>query len=353
MRPTTTDSVPGRLALHLAGGTLRDERRLAARFGDWRAVAPDDWTQAGLAAGLSERLAMVLSRGLDSRERERCEALGIRLVGVDEPGAPPGLVHLHRPPLLLSVRGRWPPPLDTLAVVGARAATACGRHVAGSLGRLAAGAGWAVVSGLARGVDRHVLQACHERGGWALAVLGTGIDVAYPRENRALQDSLARGGTVVSEFGLGRRPDRWTFPRRNRIIAALSRAVVVVEAGQRSGALITAAHGLELGRDVFAVPGNLDAPLAVGCNRLIADGAQPLWDLELFEQLLRDSREGTDEVPRPTVDPLVERLGHGPLTADELATALGQPLPEVRARLMALELEGAVRRLAGARFTPR
>lgn len=352
MEDARIDPLPGRLALHVAGATLRDGRRLAARFGDWRAVSADDWRRAGLAEGLVRRLSRVLEQGLGEREAERCRELGIRLVAPEEPDAPVGLGHLHRPPLLLAVRGRWPPPEDTLAVVGARAASAYGCHVARALGRLAVRCGWVVASGLARGVDRHVLEACHDRGGWGLAVLGTGLDVAYPRQNRALQDALARGGTVVSEFALGTRPDRWTFPRRNRILAALARAVVVVEAGPRSGALITAQHGLELGRDVFAVPGPIDGEASRGCNRLLADGATPLWDLDVFAELLRENRESTAAV-RPQADPLLASLERSPATADELAGQLGEPVSTVRARLLALELEGAVERLAGSRYTPR
>ena len=286
-------------------------------------------------------------------EIRRCQELGIRLVSRRDETYPAVLGQLHRPPLVLAVRGRWPPHPQTLAIVGARAATPSGRQIAASFASRAAELGVAVISGLARGVDRWALMATVEAHGWALGVLGCGIDVAYPRENRALQDRMARSGTVISEFPLGRRPDRWTFPRRNRIIAALSKAVLVIEASQRSGALITASHALELGREVWAVPGAIDAELSAGCNRLILDGALPAISVDLLGEFLGLTAESPSGISKPERDPLLAALERSSLSADELARAAGLDAGETASRLLALQLEGAVQRLDGGLYIRR
>lgn len=344
------------LALHLAGGTVRDDQALARRFGvggQWRHSTPDAWREAGLSAGLVQRLSGQASLKGAELEARRCQELGIRLVSRRDESYPEVLGQLHRPPLVLAVRGRWPPDPQTLAIVGARAATPSGRQIAASFATRAASLGVAVISGLARGVDRWALMATVEAQGWALGVLGCGIDVAYPRENRALQDRMARSGTVISEFPLGQRPDRWTFPRRNRIIAALSKAVLVVEAGQRSGALITASHALELGREVWAVPGPIDAELSVGCNRLILDGALPAISVDLLGEFLGFSAAARPCGPPAERDPLLAALGHSSLSVDELARAAGLDAQEAASRLLALQLEGAVQRLDGGLYIRR
>jgi len=238
-----------------------------------------------------------------------------------------------------------------VAMVGARAATAYGLRVARRAGRAASAAGLGVVSGLARGIDRAALEGCVDGGGWPVAVLGCGIDIAYPPQNRALQERIGEVGTLVSEFAPGQRPDRWTFPRRNRVIAALARAVLVVEAGERSGALITVEHAADLGREILAVPGPIDARQSVGCNRLLADGATPLLDPDELGPLL-----GVASAPAARAadgDPLLAALGDGSCDADTLAQRLGWSPARTRSRLIALELAGAVRRTAGGRWERR
>jgi len=285
-------------------------------------------------------------------ELRRCRELGIRLVSARHDDYPSLLMHLHRPPLILSVRGLWPPERKTLAIVGARAATGLGRRTAALFATRASELGVPVISGLARGIDRWALAAAVDAGGWALAVLGCGMDVAYPRENRELQARMARCGTLISEFPLGMRPDRWTFPRRNRIIAALSKAVLVVEAGERSGALITASHALDLGREVWAVPGAIDAELSIGCNRLILDGALPAISVDLLAEFLGMAATGRVDTAAES-DPLLVALGDSSLSVDELSEAAGIDARSTAGRLMALQLEGRVRRLPGGRYVKR
>lgn len=366
------------LALHLAGGTLAawqavgesveagnglfgaDEdgwrrARLAAgcegRLLAARAGRRDDRSREGHPSAVASRLEALQAPGALTRQRERLGELGVRMVGWRSPSYPPDLLALPQPPLALAILGRWPAPPQALAMVGSRAATAYGLRVARRAGRSAAGLGLAVVSGLARGIDRAALEGCEEGGGWMVAVLGCGIDIAYPPQNRALQQRIAEHGTLVSEFALGQRPDRWTFPRRNRVIAALADAVLVVEAGERSGALITVDHAVEIGRDILAVPGPIDAPLSRGCNRLLADGATPLLEpARLGDALGLAPRPARDEVPD---DPLLAALGDGACDIDALARRVGWALPRTRSRLIALELAGAVQRGLSGRWERR
>ncbi|MBM3985686.1 MAG: DNA-processing protein DprA, partial [Planctomycetes bacterium] len=205
-----------------------------------------------------------------------------------------------------------------------------------------------IVSGLARGIDRAAHEAALAEGGWPVAVLGNGLRRPYPPENAALQLEIARRGTLLTEFRLDHPPDTWTFPRRNRLIAALAHTVLVVEADRRSGALITANLALDLGRSVVAVPGPIDSPTSQGTNQLIADGAPPILAVEdlLFEL------DGDDRAPAQATpdDPLLAALGASALAPDELAERTGHPVAQVRAGLVALELQRRVRRLEGGRY---
>ncbi len=286
-------------------------------------------------------------------ELQRCAALGLRLVPARSTDYPDALRRLHDPPPLLSVRGRWPPPERVLAIVGARAATPYGRRTTERLAQAAARTGWAISSGLARGIDRHALEAALAEEAWPIAVLGCGIDVAYPPEHVLLQEAIAERGTLISEFPLGRPPDRMTFPKRNRIIAALATHVLVVEAGVRSGALITVDHATDLGREILAVPGPIDSEASRGTNRLIADGATPVLDeFGLLEALGERDPIDTRQPPR-SGDPIAGALAAGAKTADEIAAELAAPPGGVRSRLVSLELEGRVRRALDGRWSLR
>jgi DNA processing protein len=198
---------------------------------------------------------------------------------------PVGLHDLEDPPHLwvLGSLGEAP----GIAIVGTRRCTRYGVDLAESFGTVVAEAGWTTVSGLARGIDTAAHRGCLMRSGHAVAVLGCGIDVCYPRENQGVYDRiLASGGGILSEYPPGTPPDRWRFPARNRILAAISAAIVVVEAAATGGALITARIGAELGRPVFVVPGDVDRVMSEGCNRLIRDGAHPiLGSSDLVEEL--------------------------------------------------------------------
>ncbi len=237
-----------------------------------------------------------------------------------------------------------------VAVVGTRKCTRYGIDLAEAFGHAIAQAGWTTVSGLARGIDAAAHRGCLRGDGHAVAVLGSGIDVCYPKENQPILDEiLARSGAVVSEYPPGTPPDRWRFPARNRMIAAASSAVVVVEAAKKGGALITARLGAELGRPVFVVPGDVDRPASVGCNLLIRDGAHPVMGTaDMIEEL-------SLIMGPPANDAAIEGesgLPTGGLAFDELADHWSVSTSEALVRVGKLELAGKVRR-SGDMIVPR
>ena len=248
---------------------------------------------------------------------------------------------IHDPPSALFVRGSGGSELlsqSAVAMVGARACSSYGRSVARSLGRELAAAGLVVVSGMARGIDGEVHRGALESG-ITVAVLGCGIDRDYPAAHAELARRICERGLIVSEYEPGIEPAPWRFPARNRIIAGLSEATVVVEARERSGALITADFALEEGRDVFAVPGEITSALSAGTNALIRLGAVPVTRAEDVLQLF-DLEPAVAESSSlgPAAQALLERLRDGASTADELVRASGVDPAQASAALLELEL---------------
>ena len=229
-----------------------------------------------------------------------------------------------------------------VAVVGTRRCTRYGIDLAEAFGVAIARSGWTTVSGLARGIDAAAHRGCLRDGGHAVAVLGSGIDVCYPEENRPILDEiLAEGGAVVSEYPPGTPPDRWRFPARNRIIAAMSSAVVIVEAAKTGGALITARLAAEIGRPVFVVPGDVDRPASEGCNLLIRDGANPvLGAADLIEELSLILGPPAREMVRESE----ADLPPGGVALDDLSAHWSVTMSEALVRVGKLQLEGRVRR---------
>ncbi|MBD3334448.1 MAG: DNA-protecting protein DprA [Candidatus Eisenbacteria bacterium] len=280
---------------------------------------------------------------------------GDEVLGHGHPHYPSALRRLHRPPDPLYLRGShraWDQP--AVAVVGARAATSAGRRWAGELAGDLARRGIVVVSGLARGIDRAAHEGALAAGGVTVAVIGTGLDVAYPREHRELRRRIEDSGAVMTEFPSGTLPRTYHFPRRNRILAALSLGVVVVEAGTRSGALNTAHWALEQGIEVMAVPRNPWEPGTAGGNRLIRQGATPVTGIgDVLETLFGaghalgepGARARTAAREQLESDPLWQALGRGAASLEELLQAIPAASPaELLTRLGRLEIEGLVRR---------
>jgi DNA processing protein len=272
-----------------------------------------------------------------------------------EPDYPCGLLNLADPPPLLFLRGRVEL-LGTpgVAVVGARRATARGRDVALRLGRALGAAGVPVVSGLARGVDGAAHHGALEAGGTTVAVLGSGAERAYPRSHERLFRGILEKGLVVSEFPPGTEPLPHHFPRRNRILAALSRAVVVVEAGRKSGALITVDHALDLGLDVYAVPGPIDVPSCEGSNRLLQDGARAIVSVEGFVREITGAEVEDPPARAAGLDGdagrILALLEGGSVHADEVARRLELDVGRTLALLATLEVRGWVEQVPGMRF---
>lgn len=236
---------------------------------------------------------------------------------------------------------------SAVAVVGARSCSPYGASVARMLGRDLASAGLVVVSGLARGVDGEAHRGAVEAGGTTVAVLGCGIDRVYPAAHTELARRIAAGGLIVSEYAPGVEPAPWRFPARNRIIAGLAAATVVVEARERSGALITADLALEEGREVFAVPGEITSALSVGTNGLLRTGATALTSTaDVLETFGIAPRREVAAVT-PDAEAVLERLRDTPAAADVLSRELGRPVGEVAAVLAELELAGIVEEREG------
>ncbi len=281
------------------------------------------------------------------------EARKIRIVRREDAEYPHWLRRIHDPPARLWALGRLLAGEGerAVAVVGARAATPLGRSFARALAADLAAAGLTIVSGLARGIDTAAHEGALDAGGRTVAVLGSGLDSIYPSENLALAGAIVRRGALVSEFPPGTRPWKQNFPRRNRTIAGWGRATIVVEAGERSGALHTARTALEEGRDVMAVPGHPSLPGCAGTNALLRDGAA----------LVRDAGDVLAELglspPQPPAaqdaagDALLAALPRAaPAGVDQLAARCGLSVPVLLARLSELELLGRVRRLPGSLF---
>ncbi len=272
----------------------------------------------------------------------------VRVVRRRDPAYPRLLAQIPDPPSRLWVRGDAS--LDVLdrpavAIVGARACSGYGRSVARLLATEAAAAGAVVVSGMARGVDGEAHRGALAAGGSTVAVLGCGIDRDYPAAHAELAAAIvAAGGLVVSEYEPGVEPAPWRFPARNRIIAGLARATVVVEARERSGALITADFALEDGREVLAVPGEITSALSAGSNVLLRMGATPVTSpADVLEALGLDARRPPQELPDdPVAAAVLTAVEAGAGTTDELSRATGAGAGEVAAALALLELAGAV-----------
>ena len=287
------------------------------------------------------------------REWRQCRDLGIEVVRITDDGYPPLLLAIYDPPPLLFYRGELPRAEDTaVAVVGSRKASAYGRAAAERISAGLAAAGVVVISGMARGIDTCAHLGALAGGGRTVAVLGSGLDVCYPPENRKLYARIVQNGAVISEFPPGTAPKPAHFPLRNRIISGLSRAVVVVEAAAKSGALITADCALEQGRDVFAVPGSINSSVSKGCHRLLKEGAALAEDAQDILQGLGlepatpSAEKQLSAADNPAAAVLVA-LECEPVHFDILAGMTGLSAAELNAFLVRLELEGRIKKLPG------
>ncbi len=342
-------------ALARAGGVgSRQLKKLLDAFG----TAEQVWALP--REELSERVPAHIAESIDAyrretpdapeRIRESCLKKGIRTVNIKEQEYPELLKQIYDPPFVLFYRGTLQPDACRLAMVGSRKVSPYGEGVAMEFAERLAGSGFTIVSGGARGVDTFSHKGALKAGRTA-AVLGCGVDVAYPSENRRLFDEIAESGVVLSEYEPGVQPFPAFFPARNRIVSGLSRGTLVVEAAERSGSLITAELALSEGRDVFAVPGNIYSGTSRGCNRLIQQGAKLVTGPEdiLEEYGMKDSGKPKVKKKRPELSEEESAVYHvlsdlRPLTIDEIIYNLhGAPVSNVAFLLLQMELKGYVK----------
>ncbi len=331
----TTD---GRIQLAFSGLAPQRQRLLTAAWG-----GPEQLVAAILSGRVECPSAMRAAVAVSSDHRlAALGSAGASLVFAGEAGFPDSLCDLPDSPAHLFVRGAPLVPRAAVAVVGTRRATAYGLRVAERVGRVLAETGIVVVSGLARGIDGAAHRGVVEGNGTGWAVLGCGVDRWYPRNHDCLGEALLEcGGSVVSEYPPGTEPAGWRFPLRNRIISGLSTVVIIVEAAVKGGALITARLAMEQGREVFAVPGDIDRAVSEGCNRLIADGAIPLTSIDdLLEGLgfLRAANPGAPSIPG------LEVIGPLGATPHEIGVRLGLDPTATRVQIGRWEAVGVVRR---------
>ena len=287
----------------------------------------------------------------DSRYGRELVAQGLRFVGRSDAAYPSLLRELHDPPPGLFLRGSASLELlqaRAVAIVGARAASSYGAQVARLIGRELAAAGLVVLSGLARGVDGEAHRGALEAGGATVAVLGCGVERDYPAAHAELARRICEQGLVVSEYAPGVEPAPWRFPARNRIIAGLAAATVVVEARERSGALITADFALEAGREVFAVPGEITSSLSAGTNALLRLGATPLTSADdVLEALGIESRAAPRVELGEAAGAVLEAVLREPAGVDRLVRGTGLDAAAVATALAELELAGIVAEAEG------
>ena len=321
-------------------------------------VSGSDLRQArGIGKDVAEAILSQRENVAWQEEMLRAASMGVCILTQIDPEYPAALHEIHDPPLTLYARGRFKArDAQAIGVVGSRRPTHYGREWAEKLSYQLAKAGFTVVSGLALGIDTAAHEGALKAHGRTVAVMGSGLDQMYPADNRKLAEHISENGVVVSEFPLGRKPDKTTFPMRNRIVSGMVRGVLVVEAGRKSGALITAHQALEQGRDVFAVPGRIDSSLSCGTHDLIKSGAKLVTSaedvLEEYDSLLRMDMTATeDSRPMPILNEeesaVMTHLQEGELQVDSLIRLSGMGASRISALLIGLEMKKLIRMLPG------
>ncbi|BAU23851.1 hypothetical protein THC_1486 [Caldimicrobium thiodismutans] len=288
---------------------------------------------------------------LAQREIERAEKEGIQILFLGDQAFPQELKAIPYPPLFLYIKGEIPS-APKLAIVGSRKPTPYGKEVTERFAEELTCAGICLVSGLARGVDTIVHRVCVERGGKTIAILGSALDVIYPAENRSLYERIcASGGAILSEFPLGTKPKRENFPRRNRLISGLSKGVLVIEAGEKSGTLITARWAQEQGKEVFAVPGSIFSEQSQGTHYLIKEGAIPVTSpKEILEFFGLESSTFKEKVKIPLSaeeEKVLSLMSSYPIHFEEIVSQTGYSPPLLLQILTELELKNLILSLPG------
>lgn len=342
--------------------TVGGERfaNLMRAFGSARAAIGAKEQELRQVKGIGKETARRIRSLCDGQalmqEIQKAEELGVEIATKNDPLYPHALLNISYPPPALYILGKvLPSDAFSIAIVGSRKPSYYGTRVARHLSKNAVEEGLAVVSGMARGIDSAAHKGALAGGGRTVAVLGSGIDVIYPPENKELAEEIRENGAVISEFPFGTCPFRQNFPRRNRIISGLALGVVIVEAGETSGALITADFALEQGREVFAVPGEIGNPLSRGTHNLIKQGATLIEGIDdILEELgiptggERNLRDSSGEMSLSSLEKRVlAQLGFLPVSTDDIVIATGHSAQTVTLALVQLELKGVAARITG------
>lgn len=329
-------------------------------FGDvesaWNA-SPHLLRQIGLQNKLVEQILKLRGSGTLDEVLAKIEDQEISVLTWEDPAYPERLREIPQSPFVLYLKGELSESdLWAAAVVGTRRFTGYGKMVAEQVSRELARAGLTVISGLARGIDGIAHRCALDEGARTIAVLGSGVDMIYPPEHRNLAQRIAGQGAVISDYPPGTPPEGSNFPPRNRIISGLAKAVIVVEAGSRSGALITANYAADQGKEVFAVPGGIHSPQSKGTNWLLQQGAHPLLssqdvldNLELtMVPAQRQARQCLPSTPREAL--VYNALGVEPLHVDQISAEVDLPVEQVTSTLAMMELKGMVKKIYGMKY---
>jgi DNA processing protein len=334
--------------------------RLESHFGDlksaWQAT-PGELKKAGLDKSSASAVGYWRDRISLDAEMEKLEKYGVKVLTFHDPDYPARLKEIYDYPPVLYMRGKLLPQDEwCLAVVGTRRSTVYGRQAAEELVTDLARNKITIVSGLARGIDSVAHQSALAAGGRTIAVAGCGLDIVYPAENATLARDITRQGALISEFPLGTRPKADNFPRRNRILSGLSLGVLVVEADETSGAMITAHLALEQNREVFAVPGSILSPASQGTNHLIQEGAKLVRGYtDILEELnltaVTQQMELTGLLPTTETETmLLKQLSAEPTHIDEVCRSSGLPIATVSGTLSMMELKGLVKQTGNMNY---
>ncbi|MFQ5860880.1 MAG: DNA-processing protein DprA [Dehalococcoidia bacterium] len=333
------------------------ERRFGTLEAAWQASG-DELKRAGLDEGTISTLLARRPTISPEGELERLERAGVQVLTWHDAGYPPRLKEIYDPPPVFYIKGRLLLEDErSVTLVGTRRATAYGREATAALAGDLARSGVTIVSGLARGIDAVAHRAALQSGGRTIAVLASGLDIIYPPEHRDLAQEIEARGALVSELPLGVRPQAQQFPRRNRIMSGMTLGVLVIEAGQVSGALWTVRHALEQNREVFCVPGSIFSPASRGTNALIQEGAKLVMShTDVLEELNLTTVAHQMEL-RAVAPPengnealLLQHLSHEPLHIDEVRRRSGLPIAVVSSTLAMLELKGLARQVGAMHY---
>jgi len=354
------------LALNMLPGIGASRcQKLLRHFGSPQAILEADLNELQHVSGIGEYTAKQIVKFRDKldieKEISKIEKQKVSIVTFSDDNYPSNLKSIFDPPIVLYVKGKLlPEDRIAIAMVGTRRPTTYGKMVAEMLSKELGKKEITVVSGLARGIDTCAHKGSLSCGGRTVAVLGCGIDICYPPENRALFDEIGERGAVVSEFSMGTRPEKTNFPVRNRVISGLSLGVVIVEAGSRSGALITAECALEQGREVFAVPGNIFNLETKGTHSLIKQGAKLVEKCDDIIEEISCLREVVPASPAimsaaevklsQEEEKVYNLLSFEPIHIDFISKESGLPINRISTVLMNLEMKGRIKEVAGKMF---